>query len=55
MSTEKRLQARYPDQYPKMVEITPGVKACTEEDDEKFNEFLYDRETRLSVLKGDLA
>ena len=42
LSSEKRLQQLYPDEYPPMVEISPGVVACTEEDDERFNQFLYE-------------
>ena len=42
LSSEKRLQKIYPDQYPVMVEISPGVVACREEDDERFNQFLFE-------------
>ena len=50
LTSEKRLQKRHPDEYPKMIEISPGVVACRQEDDERFNEFLFENKQRLAVL-----
>ncbi len=52
LSSEKRLQQRYPDAYPAMVEISPGVVACREEDDERFNQFLYETRQKRAVLRA---
>ena len=51
LSSEKRLQKLYPEDYPVMVEFSPGVVACREEDDERFNQFLYENRQKLALLE----
>ena len=40
LSSEKRLQQRYPDEYPTMYEISPGVVACLADEDDAFSKWL---------------
>ena len=51
ISSEKRLAKLHPVEYPVMIEISPGVVACREADDERFNEFLYETKQKLAVLR----
>ncbi len=51
LSSEKRLAEMYPDQYPEMVQISAGVVACREEDDERFNEWLFEHRAELDTLR----
>lgn len=46
LSSEKRLEKMYPDKYPLMVEISPGRKASTEEDNDRFSRFLIEQTKR---------
>ena len=51
ISSEKRLEKFYPGHYPVMVQISPGCVACREEDDEHFNEWLYENRAQLETLR----
>ncbi len=51
LSSEKRLEKIYPEQYPPMVEISPGVVVCREEDDERFNQFLFKTKQKHAALQ----
>ena len=55
LSSEKRLEQLYPDDYPVMCEISPGVVACREEDDEKFNQFLYETQQKRLAERDEEA
>ncbi len=43
-SGEQRLRKQFPGEYPELVELTPGRKAATTEDNDRFNQFLIDRQ-----------
>ncbi len=51
LSSEKRLAEMYPNHYPQMVQMSPGVVACREEDDEAFNRWLYEHRAQLETLR----
>ncbi len=51
LSSEKRLEQLHPEEYPPMVEISPGVVACREEDDERFNDWLYENKAKRATLQ----
>ena len=51
ISSEKRLEKFYPDHYPVMVQMSPGVVAAREEDDERFNDWLYEHRAELDTLR----
>ncbi len=55
LSSEKRLQQRHPEEYPAMVELSPGVVACREEDDERFNQFLYETQQKRLAERDEEA
>ncbi len=44
MSGEKRLEKLYPEQYPTMIELTPGRKGAPEDEDDAFSQWLIDRQ-----------
>ncbi len=44
LSGEKRLEKLYPDEYPTMVEITPGRVGAPEDEDDAFSQWLIDRQ-----------
>ncbi len=43
-SGEQRLRKQFPDEYPELVELTPGRKAAVVKDNDRFNQFLIDRQ-----------
>ncbi len=43
-SGEQRLRKQFPDEYPELVELTPGRKAATVDANDRFNQFLIDRQ-----------
>ncbi len=40
LSSEKRLQQRYPDQYPEMIPISPGCVVARADEDDAFSQWL---------------
>ena len=50
LSAEKRLAKAHPDKYPVMVQISPGVVACREQDDERFNAWLFEHKAQRDTL-----
>ena len=52
LSSEKRLEKEYPDDYPPMLEISEGVVACRAADDERFNQFLYETKRKFVELES---
>ena len=52
LSSEKRLQQESPQEYPPMVELSPGVVACRAADDERFNQFLHETKRKFAELES---
>ncbi len=53
-SGEQRLRKQFPDEYPELIELTPGRKAATVEDNDRFNKFLIERhKKKVAVLAAE--
>ncbi len=52
LSSEKRLEKRYPDKYPKMYEISPGVVASLADEDDEFSRWLISQPRTRNAAAG---
>ncbi len=53
-SGEQRLRKQFPDEYPVLVELTPGRKAATVKDNDRFNQFLIDRQKARNAEEAEI-